>query len=129
MKFSIKTQRGRAYEDTIDYVVVHNQDGEVAILKDHIPIMLSVKKGHIKLIKGQDVQFVVLEQAVVEFQQNVLSVLSFEAQIGNTLDEATSIYEKEKKERLELSKKENIDYSKLQKELMDAIKKSKAGQV
>jgi F-type H+-transporting ATPase subunit epsilon len=129
MKFSIKTQRGRAYEDTIDYVVVHNQDGEVAILKDHIPIVLSVKKGHIKLVKGDDQQFVVLEQAIVEFEQNVLSVLSFEAQIGKTFEEAKLIYEKEKKERLDLSKKENIDYSKLQKDLMDAIKKSKAGQV
>ncbi|MCD4826659.1 MAG: hypothetical protein K8Q99_02610 [Acholeplasmataceae bacterium] len=129
MKFEVLTQQGKTYQDEIEYVVIKNQEGELAILEDHIPIILYVLEGYLKFVRGQNVSYVVVEQAVVEFKDNLLTVLALEAQIGQTLAKANDAFNKMKKEKLELTKKENVDFSKQEKDLKENIKKSKAGQL
>jgi F-type H+-transporting ATPase subunit epsilon len=129
MKFEVLTQQGKTYQDEIEYVVIKNQEGELAILEDHIPIILYVLEGYLKFVQDKNVSYVVVEQAVIEFKDNLLTVLALEAQIGQTLDKANDAFNKMKKEKLELTKKENIDFSKQEKDLKENIKKSKAGQL
>ena len=129
MKFKVLTQQGKTYQDEIEYVVVKNQEGELAILEDHIPIILHVLDGYLKFVQEKNESFLVVEQAVVEFKDNLLTVLALEAQIGKTLKNATDAFDKMKKEKLELTKKENIDFSKQERELKENIMKSKAGQL
>ncbi len=129
MKFKVLTQQGQTYQDEIEYVVVKNQEGELAILEDHIPIILHVLEGYLKFVQDKNESFLVVEQAVVEFKDNLLTVLALEAQIGKTLQNAREAFDKMKKEKLELTKKENIDFSKQERELKENITKSKAGQL
>lgn len=129
MKFEVLTQQGKTYQDEIEYVVIKNQEGELAILEDHIPIILYVLEGYLKFVRGQNISYVVVEQAVVEFKDNLLTVLALEAQIGQTLVKANDAFNKMKKEKLELTKKENVDFSKQERDLKENIKKSKAGQL
>lgn len=129
MIFKVLTQQGKTLSDEIDFAVVKSQDGEIGILDNHAPIVVSVKQGHVKLERGAAVTYLVLEQAIVEFRDNVLSILALEAQIGQSLDQAKKAFDAMKKEKLELTKKENIDFSKLEKELKENIMKSKAGQL
>ncbi len=129
MKFKVLTQQGKTYQDEIEYVVVKNQEGELAILEDHIPIILHVFEGYLKFVQEKNETFLVVEQAVVEFKDNLLTVLALEAQIGKTLKNAKEAFDKMKKEKLELTKKENIDFSKQERELKENITKSKAGQL
>jgi F-type H+-transporting ATPase subunit epsilon len=129
MKFEVLTQQGKTYQDEIEYVVIKNQEGELAILEDHIPIILYVLEGYLKFVQDKNVSYVVVEQAVIEFKDNLLTVLALEAQIGQTLDKANDAFNKMKKEKLELTKKENIDFSKQERDLKENIKKSKAGQL
>ncbi len=129
MIFKVLTQLGETHQDEIEYAVIKNQDGEMAILKDHVPILLHVYDGHIKFVQKKQEIFMVLEQAVIEFSHNELTVLALEAQIGKTLEKAEEAFEKKKKEKLEITKQENVDFSKLEKELKENIKKSRAGHV
>lgn len=129
MKFEVLTQQGKTYQDEIEYVVIKNQEGELAILEDHIPIILYVLEGYLKFVQDKNVSYVVVEQAVIEFKDNLLTVLALEAQIGQTLDKANDAFNNMKKEKLELTKKENIDFSKQERDLKENIKKSKAGQI
>lgn len=129
MKFKVLTQQGQTYQDEIEYVVVKNQEGELAILEDHIPIILHVLEGYLKFVQDKNESFLVVEQAVVEFKNNLLTVLALEAQIGKTLENAKDAFDKMKKEKLETTKKENIDFSKQERELKENITKSKAGQL
>ncbi len=129
MKFTVLTQQGKTYSDEIEYVVVKNVEGELAILNNHIPIILHVLDGYLKFVADKSETFLVVEQAVVEFKDNLLTVLALEAQIGQTLEKAKDAFNKMKKEKLELTKKENIDFSKQEKELKENIMKSKAGQL
>ncbi len=129
MIFKVLTQLGETHQDEIEYAVIKNQDGEMAILKDHVPILLHIYDGHIKFVLKKEEIFMVVEQAVVEFSNNELTVLALEAQIGKTLEKAEEAFAKMKKEKLEITKQENVDFSKLEKELKENIKKSRAGHV
>lgn len=129
MRFEVLTQQGKTYQDEIEYVVVKNKEGELAILEDHIPIILHVLEGYLKFVKDKQETFLVVEQAVVEFKDNLVTVLALEAQIGQTLEKATQAFNKIKKEKLDFTKRENIDFSKQERELKENIMKSKAGQL
>ncbi len=129
MIFKVFTQQGKTYSDTITFAIVKNQDGEIGILKDHVPIIVQVREGHVRLISDQQESYLVIEEAVVEFKDNVLSILALEAQIGPTLEKAKAAFDKQKKEKLDFSKRENVDFSKQERELRENIKKSKAGQI
>jgi F-type H+-transporting ATPase subunit epsilon len=129
MIFKVLTQQGKTYSDTIQFALVKNQDGEIGILDDHIPIIIQVSEGYLKLVGKDSETYLVIEEAVVEFKDNELSILALEAQLGKTLENARSAFSKMKKEKLELTKKENIDFSKQERELKENIRKSKAGQL
>ncbi|MDX9692464.1 MAG: hypothetical protein RBT45_08405, partial [Acholeplasmataceae bacterium] len=104
-------------------------DGELGILNDHIPIVVQMKEGFIKFVQGKNESFLVVEQGVVEFKNNELNILALEAQMGQTLEKAKAAFNLMKKEKMELAKKENVDFSKQERELRENITKSKAGQV
>jgi len=129
MIFKVLTQQGKTYSDEIEYVIIKSEDGEVGILSDHIPIIVKIQKGHIKLVKDKNESFLVVEQGVIEFKDNILTILALEAQIGATLDKAQAAFDNMKKEKMELTKKENVDFFNLEKDLKENITKSKAGQI
>lgn len=126
MIFKVLTQEGKTYTDEIDYVIVRNEDGELGILNDHIPIILQIREGFLKFVSGKNESFLVVEQGVIEFKDNELNILALEAQIGHTLEQAKSAFDHMKKEKMELTKKENIDFSKQERELKENIIKGKA---
>jgi F-type H+-transporting ATPase subunit epsilon len=129
MIFSVLTQEGKTYTDEIDYVILRNEDGELGILNDHIPIIVQMREGFLKFVKGRNESFMIVEQGVVEFKDNLLTILALEAQIGATFEKANAAFIQMKKDKLELTKKENVDFSKQERELKENITKSKAGQV
>lgn len=129
MIFRVLTQQGKTMTDEVNFAVIKNQDGEMGILDNHLPIVISILEGHIRLEQGDKITYLVLEQALVEFKNNELSILALNAQMGQTLEQAKHAFDAMKKETLEITKKENIDFFKLEKELKENIKKSKAGQL
>ena len=129
MIFKVLTQEGKTFTDDFEFALIKNQDGELDILKDHIPIILHIYDGYIKFVKTKQEIFVVVEQGVLEFSNNTLTVLALEAQLGPTLERAKHAFDNMKKEKLELTKKENVDFSKLEHELRENIKKGKASEL
>jgi len=129
MIFEVLTQQGVSYKDEAEFSLIQNEQGQIGILNDHIPIIVHIGKGYLKFAKGKDLSFLVVEQAIVEFKNNHLKILALEAQMGQTLEKAQLAFDKVKKEKLEKTKKENVDFSKQERELKEAIRKSRAGQL
>jgi len=127
MIFKVLTQQGKSYSDEIDFAIIKNEDGELGILNDHIPIILQIREGYLKLVREKAENYLVVEQGVIEFKDNVLSILALEAQMGATLEKARHAFDNMKKEKLEMTKRENIDFFKTEKDLKENIMKSKAG--
>ena len=62
-------------EDAIE-VVVPACEGEMGILKDHIPIISFLKPGIIKVLRKADEENYYVEDGILEFKDNNLSILT-----------------------------------------------------
>ena len=128
MKIVVSTHQGVLYNEEVDYVVVHSDaDGEYAVLKDHVPVVSVMDTGYVKLVKGKDEFYVVIQSGIFEFKDNEAVVLVQEAIIGRTAEAAKENLEAIRKERLERNRKESTDFTQMEKELRENIKKSGAG--
>ena len=63
-------------KENISEVVVPAFEGEMGILKDHIPIISFLKPGIIKVIFGTEEEKFYVEDGIVEFKDNSLSILT-----------------------------------------------------
>jgi len=98
-------------KDNVSEVVVPAFEGEIEILKDHISIISLLKPGIVKVITGPEEENYYVEDGIVEFKNNSLSILTSyifniknaeKNQINNFIEEAEK----------ELSKNEIDDQNK-----------------
>ena len=59
-------------------VIIPSYEGEMGILKDHIPLITFLRPGIIKIIDGNEKKFFV-EEGTVEFSNNSLLILTSKA--------------------------------------------------
>ena len=62
--------------ENVSEVVVPAFEGEIGILKDHIPIISFLKPGIIKVFIGTEEENYYVEDGIVEFKNNSLSILT-----------------------------------------------------
>ena len=85
MQVVISTHQGNLYNEEVDYVVVHSEtDGGYGIMNNHVPVVSIIDEGYVKLVRGNDQFYVVIVSGVLEFHENVATILVQEAHIGNT---------------------------------------------
>ena len=84
-------------KENVTEVVVPAFEGEIGILKDHIPIISFLKPGIIKVFSGSEEENYYVEDGIVEFKDNSLSILTSSIfnikdidknNIGNSISEA-----------------------------------------
>ena len=63
-------------KENVFEVVVPAFEGEMGILKDHISIISFLKPGIIKVFTGSDQEDFYVEDGIVEFKDNSLSILT-----------------------------------------------------
>ena len=70
-------------DENIREVILPSYEGEMGILKDHIPIISFLKPGIVKIFKlSEKVSSFFIEDGIIEFYNNSLTVLS--SKIVNT---------------------------------------------
>ena len=69
-------------------VVIPSYEGEIGILKDHIPLITFLRPGFIKIFNTSEEKFFV-EEGTVEFTNNSLLILTSTAQQIKKLDKKT----------------------------------------
>ena len=130
MKIIVSTHQGNLYNEEVDYIVVHNSIcGEFGIMHNHVPVVAVIDEGYVKLVRGNDEYYVVVINGVLEYHDNVATVLSQEAQIGETLEYAKKYLNDIRKERLEKNRKDTTDFTQKEKELRDHLRKANAGKL
>ena len=63
-------------KDNVSEVVVPAFEGEIGILKDHIAIISFLKPGIIKVFSGSGEESFFVEDGILEFKDNSLSILT-----------------------------------------------------
>ena len=63
-------------KDNVTEVVVPAFEGEMGILKDHISIISFLKPGIVKIMSGSEEENFYVDDGIVEFKDNSLSILT-----------------------------------------------------
>ena len=72
----INPEKSFLSKDNVSEVVVPAFDGEIGILNDHISIISFLKPGIIKVFSGSEEENFYVEDGIVEFKDNSLSILT-----------------------------------------------------
>ena len=93
-------------KEDVSEVVVPAYEGEMGILKDHIPIISFLKPGIIKILSKSGDENYYVEDGIIEFKNNNLSILT--SSIFNTADMDKSLQQDLLKQAEQESTKEEI---------------------
>ena len=107
----VNPERSFLSKEDITEVVVPAYEGEMGMLKDHISIISFLKPGIIKVFTGTEEENFYVEDGIVEFKDNFLSILTssvFNLKNANKKHISDSVDEAEK----ELTKDEIDDQKK-----------------
>lgn len=127
MKICVSTHQGKLYDDEITYAVVKNDDGEFAIMKNHMPLVCVIPNGYVKLVVERQEVYLAVINGMLEFKDNIINVIAQGAHIGYSKDSALEHLQSVRNERLELNRKANVELTQKEKELIKSIRMSKAG--
>ena len=72
----ISPEKSYFSKDTVTEVVVPGYEGEMGILKDHISLISFLKPGIIKVFSKNNEENFYVDDGIVEFKDNVLSILT-----------------------------------------------------
>ena len=72
----VNPEKSYLSKDNVSEVVVPAFEGEIGILKDHIPIISFLKPGIVKIFTGTEEENYYVEDGIVEFKENSLSILT-----------------------------------------------------
>ena len=103
---NINPEKSFLIKDDVSEVVVPAYEGEMGILKDHISIISFLKPGIIKILSKSGDESYYIEDGIVEFKNNNLSILT--SSIFNIADMDKSKQQDLLKQAEEESGKEEI---------------------
>lgn len=129
INITLSTPNGELLKKEIDYVVIKNDDGQFAILKNHIPVITTITAGYVKLVTGSLNEYAVLFNGLLEFSNNNVVVIAQEAELGDNYEVALEKLELVREKRKEENRKRMVSFIESEKELKKQVKTAKAGQL
>ena len=108
-KFSLEIINPEAsffIDEDVSEVVLPAIEGEMGILKDHIPIISFLKPGLIKVYSKDKEEIFYVDDGIVEFKENLLSILT--SKIFNLREKDNSFIDQNIKDAEKLLEDENL---------------------
>lgn len=87
MILKIITQEKVVFDGEVDSVFTKTIDGEVGILKGHIPMMTALDIGVTKAIIGDDIKFFTTMGGILQFKNEECLILTTLAESDDEIDE------------------------------------------
>lgn len=125
IKIQIATPKGELVNKEVDSIVVSGDTGQLGILTNRIPVITKITKGYIKINESQE-SYVAIINGVLDFKDNVATVIAQTAAVGETAEEAFEEIERNFEEIKRSNKQKTIDFVEAEKELVKNIKEIKA---
>lgn len=125
---NVVTPEGQLFSESATSLVIRNDEGEQGILKDHIPVVIAINPGYVRLKRDEEEIYVTIIGGFLEFSNNVATVIAQEADVGRDHENALKHLYEYRKQRLEENKQRTIDFTKAERDLRDEIRKINASQ-
>ena len=86
MHLKIITQERIVFDEDVDEVYTKTTDGEIGILKNHVPVMAALDIGVTKAVKNNDSKFFTTMGGVLQFKDDEALILTSTAECGDEID-------------------------------------------
>ena len=129
MRFTIASPKGLIADQEIDYVVSSSKEGQLGILKDHIPVVVPISEGYLKTVTNGVEEFYAVSGTILEFNNNIVNVIAQEAVHGKTKDEAFVNLEAQRTIQKSENQRKMMDFTEMERELALNIKQIKASKL
>lgn len=88
MHLKIITHEKVVFDNEVDEIYTKTVDGEIGILKNHVPIMSALSIGITKIIKDGSKDFFTTMGGIIQFKDNEALILTPTAEHGDEIDRA-----------------------------------------
>ena len=122
IKVNIVTPDGPVYDSEVNMVIANTTSGEIGVLPGHIPMVAPLKVGAIRLKKDGQTDIVAVSGGFIEVRPDQISILAQSAEVSSTIDlDRAKDAVKRAEERLNLSKKDDVDFTRAELSLKRAM--------
>lgn len=88
MHLKIITHERVVFDEDVNEIYTKTTNGEIGILKNHVPIMATLDIGVTKAVKNEDVKYFTTMGGVLQFKDNEALILTDTAECGDEIDVA-----------------------------------------
>lgn len=124
LKISVVSPSGIIFEGDARYVVVSGNNGQLGILKNHVPVVVPITRGFVKVEQEETTTYVVIANGVLEQSDNVITVIAQEATLGADYEDASNKLIEMRKARKAENQKRMMDFVQMEMELKKNIKEA-----
>jgi F-type H+-transporting ATPase subunit epsilon len=86
MHLKIITHERIVFDEDVDAIYTKAIDGEIGILKNHVPLMTALDIGVTKVVKANDIKFFTTMGGVFQFKDDEALILTTTAESGDEID-------------------------------------------
>jgi len=76
-RFVILTEEGKIFEEVIDKVIVTSSDGEITILKDHIPLITTTNSGRLVIFNDDKELIFEAKEGILKINKDEVILMSY----------------------------------------------------
>lgn len=88
MHLKIITHERVVFDEDVNEIYTKTTNGEIGILKNHVPIMAALDIGVTKAVKDEDIKYFTTMGGVLQFKDNEALILTDTAECGDEIDVA-----------------------------------------
>lgn len=88
MHLKIITHERVVFDEDVNEIYTKTTNGEIGILKNHVPIMAALDIGVTKAVKNENVKYFTTMGGVLQFKDNEALILTDTAECGDEIDVA-----------------------------------------
>ena len=109
------------YKEEIDEVIVPTINGEIAILPNHVNLLIQVNPGELIVKKGADQQSLAITGGFLEVQDNKISIIAEYAVKAQDIETGRAMEAKKRAEKVMSEKSTSNELKIAQAEMIKAI--------
>ena len=126
MHLKIITQERVVFDEDVDEVYTKTTDGEIGILKNHVPVMAALDIGVTKAVKNNDSKYFTTMGGVFQFKDNEALILTSTAECGDEIDVTRAREALKRAKELLANKDAHIDAKRAEAAMARAMARLKA---
>ena len=128
IKVIVATPKGELLNKDVESIVISGDTGQLGVLQNRLPLLTKITKGFVK-VNDNNVIYVGIVNGVVDFKDNVATVIAQHAAIGEPEEAAHQAIEDNLNSIIKANKQKNVDFVEAEKELIKNIKDMKAAHI